>query len=262
LNGQLSTVAVCAVGLAIYREGRGDHFYSGLALAMMAYKPTLLVFLLPMLLLTRRFKAFAGFVAGAASLLVVGTAFGGFGIWPAYVHLLETYGRFAEAGGRSILQLKMYLDFSSISHLVRGGRTPAGLTIMFATATLVAAALVYLLWKSRNGGRPAKWLAWAATLTWTLLLNVYVPIYDSVLVIVAVVLTLGALRDLGWRNAEEWITFLGVVIFAASWKTESIAHAYGIPALSITLIILGVAQLVFLYRATRQGSPQIVPSAV
>jgi hypothetical protein len=262
LNGQLSTVAVCAVGLAIYLERRGSPFLSGLALAMMAYKPTLLVFLLPMLLLKKQFKALAGFIAGAATLFVAGTAFGGFGIWPAYVHLLETYGRFTEAGGRSILQLKMYLDFSSISHLMRGGRTPVGLTIMFATAAMVAGTLLYLLWKSRNDGRPAQWLAWAATLTWTLLLNVYVPIYDSVLAIVAVVLTLGALRDLGWRNAEEWITFLAVVIFAASWRTESIANAYGIPLLSITLIILGVAQLVFLYRATQQGSPQIVPSAV
>lgn len=259
LNGQLSTVAVFAIGLAVYLEKRGSMFYSGLALALLAYKPTLLVFIVPMLLLTRRFRAVAGFVTGAAALFLVGTAFGGLGVWPAYVHLLEYYGRFTEAAGQSILQLKMYVDFSSVSHMLAGGRTVVWLTIMIAAAIVAAISLAILLWRSRGGERPAQWLAWAATLTWTLLLNVYVPIYDSVLVVIAVVLTLGALRDLGWRAATEWTTFLAVVIFAVSWETEPFAKAHGIQLLTIALMILGAMQLIFLHRAIRQGAQEIVP---
>lgn len=260
LNGQLSTVAVFAVGLAVYLEKRGRLFYSGLALALLAYKPTLLVFVIPMLLLTRRFRAFAGFIAGAASLFLVGTAFGGLGVWPAYVHLLEYYARFTEAGGQSVLQLKMYVDFSSVSHMVAGGRSPVGLTFVVAIASAVAIALAILLWRSRGCGRPAQWLAWAATLTWTLLLNVYVPIYDSVLVVIAIVLTLGALRDLGWSAAMEWTTFLAVVIFAVSWKTEPFAKAHGIQLLTIALVVLAAAQLLYLQRAIRQSTREIAPS--
>ena len=59
LNGQLSTIAICAIGLAIYQERLGNLFRSGLALALLCYKPTLLLLLIPMLLLTRRFKASA-----------------------------------------------------------------------------------------------------------------------------------------------------------------------------------------------------------
>ena len=261
LNGQLSTVAAFAVGLAIYLEKRGSMFYSGLALALLAYKPTLLVFLVPMLLLTRRFRSFAGFITGAASLFLAGTAFGGLGVWPAYLHLLEYYGRFTEAGGRSILQLKMYVDFSSVSHMIPGERTAVGLTVMIASAIVAAISLALLLWRSRECERPAQWLAWAATLTWTLLLNVYVPIYDSVLVIIAVVLTLGALRDLGWSAATEWTTFLGVVIFAVSWETEPFAKAHGIQLLTIALVVLGVAELLYLQRAIQQCHGKSLPAS-
>jgi hypothetical protein len=249
LNGQVSTVAMCAVGLAIYQEERGNLFRSGLALALLAYKPTLLVFILPMLLLTRRLRAFLGFGAGAALLIAAGTAFRGWATWPAYVRTLRYYAKVQELHGGSGLQLPMYVDLSSISHVIRGGRTPAGLTLIAIASVLIAAALAYLLWKSADAGRPAKWLAWAATLTWTLLLNVYVPIYDSVLVILAIVLTLGALRDLGRRAAAEWTAVLAVAIFVASWMTERLAKTHGIPLLSIMLAILGIAELVFLYQA-------------
>jgi hypothetical protein len=40
VNGQLSAIAVCAVGLAIYQEKHSRLFLSGLALSTLAYKPT------------------------------------------------------------------------------------------------------------------------------------------------------------------------------------------------------------------------------
>ena len=64
-----------------------------------------------------------------------------------------------------------------------------------------------LLYKSAVGEGSEQYLAWAVTLTWTLLLNVYVPTYDSVLVTIAVILTLGALRDMAWSTASGWIIF-------------------------------------------------------
>jgi hypothetical protein len=74
-NGQLSSVAVFAAGLAVSLDRRSRPLSSGLALAILAYKPTLLVIILPMLLLTRRFRTLAGFVAGTAVLLLATTAF-------------------------------------------------------------------------------------------------------------------------------------------------------------------------------------------
>lgn len=262
LNGQLATIAICATGLAIYQEKLGHLFRSGLALALLSYKPTLLLLLIPMLLLTRRFKTLLGFIAGTGILILAGTAFAGVNIWPAYVHMLRYFGQVAGVSGASHLQLWKYLDLCSSFSAIAGGKSVAGTALLMSAIGASAAALAALLWNSPSRGRPAQWLTWAATLTWTLLLNVYVPIYDSVLVIIAVVLTLGALRDLGRSIAAEWITFLAIVLFALSWETESFAKVHGVQLLTVILVVLGSVQLLLLQQATRQRAPELAPSGV
>lgn len=255
-TGQISTVAVFAVGLAVMLDRDSRPFSSGLALSITAYKPTLLLFLIPMLLLTRRFKAFGGFIAGSALLAAAATAFGGIKIWPAYVHFLRVFGRFVGFKGQSSHFLWLYIDFKSFVQAVSGGWSSARLVLFISVSIAMAAWLAVLLWKSAKGGGPAQSLAWAATLTWTLLLNVYVPIYDSVLFVIAAVLTLGALRDLEWKAAMGRMSFLAVLIAVTSWELEKIAQDKGIQFLPILLAMFGLSQLYFLHRAVRQGSHQ------
>ena len=251
LNGQLASVAVFSVGFAIFQERHSNPFCSGLALSILAYKPTLLLLLLPMLFLTRRFKALFGFIFGTVILIVLATAFTGIQIWPAYAHMLSHFGHSTGLRNQSVLQLWKYIDFVSLSFAVPGGRSRAGVVILICLTSTIALGLAVLLWKSVKGGRSAQYLAWAATLTWTLIVNLYVPIYDSVLVTIAVVLTLGALRDLDWSVAAGWITFLSLLIFAVSWKTEALAQRHGIQLLSIFIAALGLGQLFILHRMIR-----------
>ena len=253
INAQLSAVAVCAAGTAIYQERRGKYFVSGLALALLMYKPTLLLLLCPMLILTRRFRTALGFVSGAAILLAVSTIFAGAQIWQAYFRLLLNFGRLTGLNGSSRLELRKYVDLSSFLAAASGTFPSAGKLVFIAVGVISVITLALLLWRSAKSGQPAQWLAWAATLTWTLLLNVYVPIYDSVLAVLAVILTLGALRDLKWDIASEWITLLAVTTFAVSWKTVSFAQQYHVQLLSIMLFLLATTQLWFLHRAIRQG---------
>jgi hypothetical protein len=252
LNGQLASIAACSVGLAVYQEKRGNLFSCGLALALLTYKPTLLLLLLPMLLLTRKFRTLLGFATGTCILVLTSMAFAGFQIWPAYLRMLRYFGRISGLGGASRMTLWNHVDLKSFFAAIPGGRSGAGSIILFCIMAASALALVILWWRAANRGRPAQWLAWAAALTWTLLVNVYIPIYDSVLVVVALLLTIGALRDLGWKTAVEWTTFLAILIFAVSWKTESFAKAHGVQLLTVTLVILGVAQLLLLNKAIRQ----------
>jgi hypothetical protein len=259
LNGQLSAIGICAVGLAIYQERLGHLFCSGLALALLSYKPTLLLLLLPMLLLTRRFRTLLGFASGAATLIVTATAFAGVQIWPVYAQMLRYFGRVAGVNGASHLQLWKYLDLNSAFSALPGGKSSVGTALLICSIVASTAILAALLWKSASGGRPAQWLAWATTLTWTLLLNVYVPIYDSLLAIVAIVLTVGALRDLGSKTAAEWTVFLAIVIFAVSWETESFARLHGVQFLTVMLAVLGSVELLFLYWAIHRRAPETAP---
>lgn len=253
-NGQISTLAVFSVGLAVMQERHSRPFSSGLALSILAYKPTLLLLLIPMLILTRRFKAFAGFIAGTTLLALAATAFGGIQVWPAYAHFLSVFGRFVSLKGQSALLLEEYIDMKSFMQAVCSGWSRPELVFFISVTIAMAAWLAVMLWKSAAAGRPAQSLAWAATLTWTLLLNVYVPIYDSVLFVIAAVLTLGALRDLEWKPAMGWMTFLAVLIGLGSWELETIAQSKGIQFLPILLAVFGLGQLNILHGAIRRGS--------
>jgi len=126
----------------------------------------------------------------------------------------------------------------------------AATAILIAITITVTTAAAVLLWKSATGSKAAQSLAWAATITWTLLLNVYVPMYDSVLVVIAAMLTLGAVMELKWSGAVRWIVMVSALVFVVSWVTYDFAQAHQVQLLSIAFAILGVAQLYLLYRVT------------
>jgi hypothetical protein len=249
INGQLAAAAVFAVGMAIAAETSDRPFLSGLALSALAYKPTLLLVILPMLVLTRRFRALGGFGAGCGVLFLMATAFGGFAIWPAYANFLHLFGRVAGLSDRSGLPLWKFVDAGSCLQAIAGGRSTIATATTLAATALIAIVLAMLWWKSARAARPVQSLVWSTAITWTLLISVYVPIYDAILVVPAMVLTIGALKELGWRTACNWIVFLAAAIEAASWATSSIAIAHRVQLLSIALALLGCSQLILLYCA-------------
>jgi len=259
VNGQLASVAVCAIGLAAYQESRGNAFWSGVLLSALAYKPTLLLVLVPMLILTRKFRAFCGIVTGTFTLIAASTALAGVGIWPEYVRLVHVF-RQLTAGQASGLpghfKRWQFVDLNSLSYAIPGGRSGLGLLILTGLATAACSWLAILLWKSAYGGTAVQSLVWASTLICTLLFNVYAPIYDSSIAAIAVILTLGALKDLRWNNAARWYMVAAFLTFAVAWKTVDIAEVHGIQLLTIMLLILMVSQLVFLRQLVHGRTPQ------
>jgi hypothetical protein len=249
--GQLATVAVFSAGFAIYLEKRSMPLLSGLALSILTYKPTLLLLIVPMLLLTRRFRTFCGFAVGTIVLIAASTAFAGLQIWPLYAHFLNSFAGTAGIHGEFAVKRWEYVDFNSISYAVPGGRSRLGLTILACVLLGVGTWLVRLLHKSAGAGNAAQSLAWATTLTWTLVMNVYVPVYDTLLIAVAVTLTIGALTEDEGFNATgwlAWVIFLTIGISAVSLKAETIAQNHGIQPLTILILLLGLGQAIILQR--------------
>lgn len=249
LNGQLSSTAVFAVGVALALERRGLLFLSGCSLALLCYKPTLLLLIVPMLLVTRRFKSIGGFVTGSLVLAAATTGFLGVNIWPVYLRFLTGFRQQTGDHGPLLLNLSKYIDYSSFSRAIPGGRSPVGLAVLLCLVLLILAVWAFLLWKSASANGSAGALGWAATLTWTLLVNLYVPLYDTSLAPLSVLLTIGALCEPEWRISRRWVIVLALIIYTAAWKTESIAAAHGIQMLTILLTVLGVVQLRLLRRA-------------
>jgi len=253
-NGQLAALAVFAVGVAIALELRHQPLLGGVALSVLAYKPTLLLLVVPMLLLTRRLRMFFGFVAGSAVWMLVATAFTGFAIWPQYLRFLSFFRGVSVSHGQSLLKLWEYVDFTSFSFSVPGGRSMPALTVLSCVTAAAATTLAVLLWRSARGDKPARLLAWASTLTWTLLLNLYVPVWDAILVILAMLLTLGALKELAWRREAGWVIFLGILMVLATWNMSATTNRHASQMMTLLLLVFGCMQLVLLHRAIASSS--------
>jgi hypothetical protein len=249
IGGQLAPIAVFSTGLAIFLERRSLPLLSGLALSILTYKPTLLLLIVPMLLITRRLRTFFGFALGATVLMATSTAVGGLQIWPAYARFLESFAGNAGIHGESAITIKRweYVDiFNSLWYGIPGGRSWIGLTILAFVLLGLGTWFGRLLYKSRKAGISAQNLAWATTLAWTLIINVYVPVYDTLLIAVVVTLTIGALLEVEGRIATRWFVLLTVGISAVSMKAESIAQNHRIQPLTILILIFGLMQIIVL----------------
>jgi hypothetical protein len=261
-SGQLTAVGFFALSAALCLDDAGHHFRSGLVLALCLYKPTLLLLLLPMLLVTRRFRSLLGFTAGAVALASLPTAIAGFAIWPVFFRTILTFGKIA--GGThaaTILFLVKYVDFSSFSALVHGGRSGPGLAILCASAGAAALSLIWFWWKAPRYGKPFHALLWATTITWTLLLNVYVPIYDSTLVVLSLIVTAGVLKRIPQGPIHRAFTLLWILILTGSWFTVILAGLTGVQLLTLLFAALGVLQFLAFSRIARPQpcSAQSVP---
>jgi hypothetical protein len=254
-NGQLAAVGFFALALALREDDAGRPLRSGLALCLCLFKPTMLILILPMLLFSRRFKAILGFAAGTVVLFLITSAFEGFGVWPDFIRTIQSFGS-SSVGVKnpSFLPLAMYVDLTSFSSHIRGGRSWLGLFVILGCGSLALAYLVRFWLRARTGGRLYNNLLWAATLTWTLLINVYVPIYDSILVVLSVLMTAGVFQRLTKQSIYRWFTINWILILICSWFSVPLSRITGVQLLTLLFAVLGVLQLIALGRFARQSS--------
>jgi hypothetical protein len=228
LAGQLSGIGFLAMSLALYWEDRERFALSGLALAICTYKPTLLVLILPMLVIMKRARTLAWFAGCAAAIASAATIAGGPGIWPAY---LATTRRYA-AGVAGVKPPTM--DLRSL-----GAAIPHGGWALLVLGLIAGAYLVWLWTRARTAGRTYTTLTWATTLTWTLLLNLYIPIYDSVQVVVSAIATAAVLMRFAPRL---FVTLCGLLLVAGFVSTWLSGHL-GWQILTPVVAAVGILQI-------------------
>lgn len=245
LSGQLSAVGFLAIACAICLEDMDHPYASGMALAVCAYKPTLLLLVLPMLVITQRMKTLCGFAVAVGALITITTIAEGTGIWLNYFHFSVEFAHLKN------LDLSDYVDLAAISRTA-GHYSPV---LVWLVGVLAAVFIIVLLriWSFANGcaQRIPSSLVWGTTMTWTLLLNVYVPLYDTILVVASIIITATALKSFKPRM------FIATcfAILTCSYVARPIAEQTGIQIFSFLLLILGVLQMMLCLRlATRRIS--------
>ena len=237
LGAQITFIAFAAVALAVVEDERGRGLRSGMALSLCLYKPTLLLLILPMLVVTGRLRHLLGLAAGAALLAMVSIATAGTGSIVAYIQrmlsLAETYG-----SGQTFLNPYRFVDINSFFRMLPYGRSTLGSVVCAGVVIAAAAALVHLWVDARSGERQTTQLVWAATITWTAVLNVYTSGYDTILVVVAALLAFAAMRGRGWIRWRSLSSAL-TVLYVAPWVAEVSAPLAGVQAFTIALAWFG-----------------------
>ena len=244
LGGQLSAIGFVAMALAVYWEDSERHFLSGLALSVCTYKPTLLLLILPMLLVIRRLRTLAGFVTGASMLIAAATLAGGPQVWVSYI---QASARYATATSHvSPVTMDLRALAAAVPHA--GGFTRV---LLFSLAGLAATRLAGIWWRARSyvQHHPAT-LIWATTILWTLLLNVYVPVYDSVQALISIIATAAVFV----RFAPRLFFGLCLALLASSYFSAWLSGQTGWQFLTPVLAAIGFLQMYACWRVL--GSAQ------
>src|SRR6266540_6462527 len=210
LIGQTSAFGFFWLALAIYLDRKGRPFASGCALAMLLYKPTLLLLLVPMLAVTSRWRTLVGFCVAAAVLSLMSLAAIGFSGIPSYLDMLASFSHEKATGRHLIL-----FDVDAFSFFLPFLGKHAWLAVL----ALAAVVTPFLLraWRRDPDG------SFALAITWMLVLNFYVVIYDSTLIILAVVLSAGSLARPDLPRGFRWLL---LALFVIPWCARQLAEGY------------------------------------
>jgi Glycosyltransferase family 87 len=249
-GGQVSVFGFFWLALALSLERRGHLLLSGAALSVCAYKPTLLVLILPMLVITRRWGLLRGFVIGSLGLALLSLFAVGWQGCRSYVDMLLLFLT-TTTGAASGLRTWKYVDINSFSRLLAGELTYGRWAVVLVTAGVTLPLLVKGWWKANCERENVRSLIWAMTIVWTLVLNVYLGIYDTVLVVLSALIATDLLCHRG-PDTHALLTpayrYLLLALYLIPWVTQPVARLTGVQLDTLVLAAFGFYLICLLRR--------------
>jgi hypothetical protein len=247
-GGQLCAMGFLVVCAALALHRGGKCFAAGLALGLLAYKPTLLLALLPTLALGRQWRMLGGIATTVMAGAALGVAALGIGPSVDFLRLMCTYAQAVSGGGG--FPLFKYVDICAFVRLMEhrpDARVwPAAIVGIVVVGTLAGRAF-------RSGRYSA---AWIIMLMGMLVCNLYVGIYDSVLGAAALwVMADASYRREGRLSAD--VRWLIVAVFVAPWVTQLTARYMGVQI--YTLVLAAAAAQPIIRRLEREKMETPVP---
>jgi hypothetical protein len=228
-GGQISALAFAAVCAAIFLDRRGRTFAAGIALGVLAYKPTLLVLIPLAVLLSRQWKT----LLGLATTVAVGALASVWSVGPTacgqFLKMMGTYTRAVGAGDG--FPTWKYVDVCSFVRLA----LHRPMVSLWMVGLLVGLMVLLVRRGSAVVNRPA----WAWAIGATLVVNLYVGIYDTVLVAAVLWLMADAsYRQYGRLSAE--LAWLMAAVFVTPWITQPLARYGGVQLYTLVLVLVAI----------------------
>jgi hypothetical protein len=241
LRGHVSALAFFWIAVAIWCQRRGQDYRSGAALAMCLGKPTLLVLLVPMLAVGRHRRILTGLIAGAAALGVVSLAVVGWRGCASYVETLLSFAGRATVAKNPFV-LSEYVDLNSFVRMLNAGHGAGALAVLALGAACILPCLAKL-WAVGKDGSGLN-LAWASTLTWTMVVNLYVAVYDTVIIPLGILLMGTGLFCARKGRVPFTMQILLVLLYVTPWiPPVPMGGKRTLQLYTLALIALGMYQL-------------------
>lgn len=244
-GGQTSAAGFACLAFAIYFERRGLPIASGVALALCSYKPTLLLLICPMLVVTRRFSTILGLTAGTLGLALLSVVAVG---WKACKEYFRTLLFFTQASVDSVSVFRnwKYVDINSFFRSLLNEE--AGLRWwMTALVMIPVAGLLIAIWrKAGQNNVHNRAIVWAVTITWSMVLNIYLGIYDTTFMILSVLLMTDVMGNHGGNNRlllPGSFKLMVVILYVVPWITQPIAQISGFQLYTLILFAIGIHQM-------------------
>ena len=233
IGGQVSVLAFFAWALFFYCRHKNRPILAGMAMALLLFKPTLVLLPAAMLLCGRRWRMLAGFTAGTAAMALLSLGVAGWRGVTAWIDTLLFDSRFTK-------------DAVPVSHLAKNVDANAFLQLIFGSGSLTAEVLFLLVCAVGIGGLAIAWwragqlkagddLLWAATLCFTLVLSPYAPIYDSILLVAAIALSAKAIPQQARETFLAWL----LLLYMLPWVTQSFAQFLHLQLLTLAIAGFG-----------------------
>ena len=236
IGGQLSIIGFSAVVLFIYCFENRWPLLAGLALGLAAYKPSWIAVPAAVMLLGGCWRMLAGLSMSTTAMLLASIAtagVAGFRVWIEHLRVFSLYA----TSNEEILRRTKYVDLNSFFSILLGASSvERGIATVATSATFLV--LAWTWWRSRHKPHEVQRYLWAATFTWTLLVNIYAPVYDTILLVPAAALVARSLSGQS-KPKQAALQLWLLVLWLVPWLTQSWADYLRLQVLTIALIGFG-----------------------
>jgi hypothetical protein len=261
IGGETSVFGFMGFSLSYFFYKRRRCILAGCALGICFYKPTLLIIILPILLVIKQYKIIWGIVLSGMTLILISFITVGWDTCLKWFYFAFGFVKYS-AGKTEILSTYKYVDIVAFLRLLLG---------RFNESQWIVLLVIYLIWsfyflfslkKIKTECFYIRDLLIASILTWTAVINIYFPIYDTVILVIGVVITINSLyhhsSDLSSAINSNLKSIL-CLLYLTPWITQYFAKYIGFQPYTLILIAFGIYQLLMARQlsANKYGSSPI-----
>jgi hypothetical protein len=159
-----------------------------------------------------------------------------------YANLVLHFGKGATSEGTWFV-LPLYVDLNACFRMLAGGDGRTSLILLFIVTLAALPLLFRSWWKAGRSGINHMDLSWPVAIVWSMTINLYMAIYDTVLIVIAILMVSDVLRARTLRGYNPRSKFHALLVFVCvtSWLSPlPLSANSAVQIYSFSLVGLGV----------------------